>query len=955
MPSTTQDLERKIAWSMRTGTAFPSPANAGDFFYRTDLGELYVYNGTAWVPWRTRGYTIVVAASNSLDPTLADPTYRCVPPETLVFGNPDVKPISEFEVGERVLTHTGEFKPIVKRFTRPFWGNLISVKSFHGEEIKATPNHRVLAVRVKECPYVFREHCDAFDYCSRRDRVSPHTGRLRYGSPKCKNFIEGYKPEWVPLGELKEGDYIIFSFPTEIKDKKSIILSDYITEKKYIKKGTYLYSSRFNQSGAKQRNPTAKPVPNEIEITPEFMKLIGYYLAEGHTNEGQVRFSFNKFEKEYIEETKGLILKIFGLEPHIFTRDNVADVYVNSTLLANFFRGLFGRTAPKKTIPQWMLLLPVNKQKPLVEGLVNGDGCWDEKRTRFVTTSKQLAYSLRLILLRVGEVHSIRNVEPKDGGYINGRLIQARNVKWEFEWRNTRSKFAFIKNGYLWMRVRKKAEVPYNGLVYNLEVAEDNSYNVVGASLHNCDGTADQTEINAAITALGATGGAVILLDGTFAITASVTLASNVALVGQGAGTLLRVPNGHDADLHVIYANAKSNLLITNLQIDGNYANQTAGNMDGIYFYSVDKSMVVNNWIHGLNKPDWDFDWPNAADINLHISTNNIIAGNIVGWGKPGAVDLGAGILLAEGSDYNVVDGNVVDSGSLVGISLIDASNNTITGNTCQGNGDMGISLEGGPNDNYNNTISGNTCQGNSTGGINIVYSHNTAVTGNTCQGNSWAGITLTIASNSTITGNTCQGNNHDGIKISSSSNNTVEGNTIEGNSQGTHNTDDGIILDGESDYNNIQGNTIRQGVGANKQRYGIRINVATCDENLVITNDLYNAGTTANFSDAGTGTVVRDNRGWVTENNVLSPAFAIDAVAVVTVTIPHGLSVTPTAEDCQLTVVEDTDIDDWEEGFVKVESVGAANVVAKVNVTTASVTGGATAKLALHVDLAGG
>ena len=101
------------------------------------------------------------------------------------------------------------------------------------------------------------------------------------------------------------------------------------------------------------------------------------------------------------------------------------------------------------------------------------------------------------------------------------------------------------------------------------------------------------------------------------------------------------------------------------------------------------------------------------------------------------------------------------------------------------------------------------------------------------------------------------------------------------------------------------------------------------------------------------TGTnVVKDLQGYVTENNVLSPAFAIDGVAVVTVTIPHGLSITPVAEDCQLTVVEDTNVDDWAAGYVKVESVGAVNVVAKVNVTTASATGGATAKLLLRANL---
>lgn len=87
------------------------------------------------------------------------------------------------------------------------------------------------------------------------------------------------------------------------------------------------------------------------------------------------------------------------------------------------------------------------------------------------------------------------------------------------------------------------------------------------------------------------------------------------------------------------------------------------------------------------------------------------------------------------------------------------------------------------------------------------------------------------------------------------------------------------------------------------------------------------------------------------TENNILSPAFAIDAIAIVTVTIPHGLAITPDIEDCQLTILEDTNVDDWAEGYHKVESVDAVNVVCKINVTTASATGGATAKLALHIN----
>lgn len=89
----------------------------------------------------------------------------------------------------------------------------------------------------------------------------------------------------------------------------------------------------------------------------------------------------------------------------------------------------------------------------------------------------------------------------------------------------------------------------------------------------------------------------------------------------------------------------------------------------------------------------------------------------------------------------------------------------------------------------------------------------------------------------------------------------------------------------------------------------------------------------------------------YITQAAVLSPAFAIDGVAIVTVTIPHGLSYTPTVRQCQLSVVENTAVDDWAYGFLKVVSADATNVVVKVKVTIASGTAGAKAQLALLVQ----
>jgi hypothetical protein len=89
----------------------------------------------------------------------------------------------------------------------------------------------------------------------------------------------------------------------------------------------------------------------------------------------------------------------------------------------------------------------------------------------------------------------------------------------------------------------------------------------------------------------------------------------------------------------------------------------------------------------------------------------------------------------------------------------------------------------------------------------------------------------------------------------------------VYGNSQTADNIYDGIFIDSGNDYNNIQGNTVRHAGGANQHRYGIRIDMATCDGNLVINNDLFLAGKTADYSDAGTDTVYQNNRttaGWV-------------------------------------------------------------------------------------------
>ena len=311
-----------------------------------------------------------------------------------------------------------------------------------------------------------------------------------------------------------------------------------------------------------------------------------------------------------------------------------------------------------------------------------------------------------------------------------------------------------------------------------------------------CDGTNDQEEIIQALNDLPATGGEVVILDGTYNIMASINIPKdNVSLRGNGnATTLKRMYNSTNTDSGptargLITLNEKSGCKIQGLQIDGNKATYTAS-----YNYGIDLSSSSNNTVTGNTCNNNNF------GINLSSSSNNTVTGNTCNNNS------NYGIYL-DSSSNNTVTGNTCNNNSTYGIDLSSSSsNNTVTGNTCNNNSNSGIYLSSSSS--YN-TVTGNTCNNNNFGIYQYSSSDNT-VTGNTCNNNSNYGICLLSSSNNTITGNTCNNNNY-GICLLSSSNNTITGNTcIRGTGQSSDYTSSQytIHLSGSSNsYNLISSN----------------------------------------------------------------------------------------------------------------------------------------------------
>ena len=255
-----------------------------------------------------------------------------------------------------------------------------------------------------------------------------------------------------------------------------------------------------------------------------------------------------------------------------------------------------------------------------------------------------------------------------------------------------------------------------------------------------CDGTNDQEEIIQALNDLPATGGEVVILDGTYNITASINIPKdNVSLRGNGNTTILkRMYNSTDADSGstakgLITLNEKSGCKIQGLQIDGNKATYTASYNYGIYLYSSSDSTVTGNTCNNNN-----------YGIYQYSSSNNTVTGNTCNNNS-------TGIRLDSSSD-NTVTGNTCNNNSF-GIYQYSSSDNTVTGNTCNNNNNYGIYLLSSSS--YN-TVTGNTCNNNNYGICLLSSSSYNTVTGNTCNNNSNSGIFLSSSSNNTITGNTC-------------------------------------------------------------------------------------------------------------------------------------------------------------------------------------------------------
>lgn len=333
------------------------------------------------------------------------------------------------------------------------------------------------------------------------------------------------------------------------------------------------------------------------------------------------------------------------------------------------------------------------------------------------------------------------------------------------------------------------------------------------------DGSGQYTDVQDGIDALPAGGGVVYIKEGTYTIDAPILITkSNVALMGAGAATILIAKVNLNDKVIIIgdAANTYSGIIIESIYVDGNKANQVAGD-DGIWLRTkVEDSRIIGCWIADCTREGLDIDSGSARN---HILSN-----------------------VFKDCDLNGIDIDLSNAGTV------------IQGNFCKDNGDSGI--YGAGSGGYT-VIAENVCVTNGEDGIEIRGGL-TLIEGNACSSNSENGIFI-FSDHISVVANICRYNNFHGIWLFACDYNLVSGNYVYNSSFNNDNTYSEIHLSNTSTYNIISSNQCHADDLNFQAKYGIRENAAADDWNLIHGNIVIGQQT-ARISTQGPNTVTADN-----------------------------------------------------------------------------------------------
>lgn len=289
---------------------------------------------------------------------------------------------------------------------------------------------------------------------------------------------------------------------------------------------------------------------------------------------------------------------------------------------------------------------------------------------------------------------------------------------------NNTDNLIYYYNGTDWLVLRGSGDTTIGSAI-----VASNTANATRAD-YVCDGTQDETQIRNAISSLGTTGGAVYLLEGSYSLQDEpddgeydITLSSNQALIGTGAGTILGFYRGPDnRDQWIVIDNTCNNTFISQVRIKGGIADIAH---NGLKFINTNYCLLENTWIENRGGP---------LEVIASIKGRNVVSNNFLHYltTSSGCIASFNSITKSVEWDLGTIVDNIIIEGGIkrpntsvvvgnnVGgdIDISDQNHNIIGANrlngSITGNGTAAAATL------YNNLIFSNEVSG----GISIINDH---------------------------------------------------------------------------------------------------------------------------------------------------------------------------------------------------------------------------------------
>jgi hypothetical protein len=364
-----------------------------------------------------------------------DDVLMCFSPKELVETQDGLKHICDIEPSEFVRTHTGELHQVRGVMSRDVKDYLVSVGTMgNPESVQATPNHPFYV-----CRYGWNKR----------------NGELI----RAKRQIES--PSWKAAIDLRLGDSVLF--------------------------------------------PKRKNLPL-TNIPADQLWIMGWYLAERskcpRTRKGKmgfwITFSLNSSEREVAERLCEVLSKY---DPPVKSNQkpprieaikgkNAIRVHYASRYWHDFFARMCGGLQDVRRVHS--SVYNCSGLLPLVGAFMSGDGSQPKGQRNSVqvsSTSRVLIHQIRQILIDEGIWSTISKPKSQEIWTLcaSAEFIERfvgiskfHSIERKFHKRHV----VETEEGF-WAPIKSLELVPYSGLVFNLDVEGDHTYQAQGVAVHN--------------------------------------------------------------------------------------------------------------------------------------------------------------------------------------------------------------------------------------------------------------------------------------------------------------------------------------------------------------------------------------------------------------------------------------------------------------------------------------